>query len=95
MTQLTKNSGEATGGHLLHDLQSLLRGQLWIDMLLLNHLDSHIQLTHLSLVHLHTYRTIRLKEVTQKQTGQAHGAQGQEQPGKAGASRGMCRQHMG
>ena len=56
-------------GDLLHDSQSMLRGELWIDMLLLNHLDSHIQLTHLGLVHLQAYRTARLNKTTQKQIG--------------------------
>ena len=61
-------------GHLLHDSQSMLRRDLWIDMLLLNHLDSHIQLTHLALVHLHTYRTARLNKVRclSEQAGSRH-----------------------
>ena len=50
----------------MHDSQSLVRGELWVDMLLLDHLDSHIQLTHPGLVHLQTYSTVGLNKVTDR-----------------------------
>ena len=42
----------ATGVHLLHDLEGLVRGELGIDMLSVDGLHSNIQLPHLGLVHL-------------------------------------------
>jgi len=41
-----------TDVHLLHDLESLVRGELGIDVLSVDGLHSNIQLAHLGLVHL-------------------------------------------
>ena len=41
-----------TEDHLLHDLESLVRGELGIDVLSVDGLHSNIQLAHLGLVHL-------------------------------------------
>ncbi len=44
--------------HLLHDLESLVRGELGIDVLSVDGLHSNIQLAHLGLVHLQIWTHI-------------------------------------
>ena len=46
-----------SGDHLSYDIQSLLRCELWVDILPVNRLDSNLQLTHLGFVHLRNKRS--------------------------------------
>ncbi len=49
MMQQQRSNSEV---HLLHDMESLVRGELGIDVLSVDGLHSNIQLAHLGLVHL-------------------------------------------
>ena len=49
---MIQQQGSKSEADLLHDAESLVRGELGIDMLSVDGLHSNIQLAHLGLVHL-------------------------------------------